>query len=764
MNISALRVRNWGPFEEEEFLFLDGVNFFLGPNESGKTWIVRGLMVGLLGRDLLEAQGWIGNPERPMQISMDFSTSAGEHRLSRIFEGGEERLCLTRLQGEGEKKLSEIRGEIHRFMGKTMGAGSDEILALYGMSPLSLIQREGIQRVVHAYEGLGQGIGFIPPGDAAQRIREEWISNEGKAGQGRLRALKRLLLSHQKELGQLSGLREAFQEAVDKRQRLLKDRSQLEEKRIALEERKNASLRREAAQEQLRRWTERREELEEMVTSLGRAQVRLVDVETRLDALDRFKRANLEDLSNRLNELQKNTEFVSWRFSSYQEAMGKLEAEHDKLEEGAPGIVELAEDPHRMDALSHTLEDLATCRERLERVQKVLSLSDKQKVGRGFAGKLLGALSGKAEGEDLREVELRLLHDRQRLEGALELEMSGVSLEDPRAALRKAAEIMGRLEDMAARKRELEGVGAELSVRRDSLQKRKEELLDETGADSLEDLAKKMEEVRELRAEKSRWEDALREGIASKGLDTLREEADRAREREKRLAHEVGDLEDRSWGPEDETVLNGVSEGLESLVQEISSLGQRAADTRERLVRGESELGGRIEYLTQETVRLKLKRSGASIAVQVLDALEEEMRAQTIPVVERELEGKLSLLTQGRHTRLSLCSPWPSLTISRDQGSAWPVKRFGTGTLWAAAVAMKLTVCSLFDKKGLTPLVLDSPFQTLDEDRSKGLLNLLSQEAKNGRQILCFTAWEKVDSFPQGSVPGLGWKCKRLDV
>jgi len=765
MKVSRVKVLNWGPFESKDLCLHEGAHFILGGNESGKSWFVRGLWVGLFGMDpSSELKKECESLKRTWEISVVFRSSSADYCLTRVYDGHHEAVQLLRTKEGKERKLTEIPGEVHRFLCKEMGVGSSEVLVLYAMEPMSLIREDGIRSVVHAYEGLGRKDGFISFGDASQRIRKSWLSEKGRASEERLRALKASIHSHQAELEQWSGTRDAYSQAMENRSRLMDERDKMEQERDHLEERKTAALRRSAAQEQLRRWRERREELEQMLGSLMRTRDRLENVNARLDALNRLRDSDLDEIAGRLSDLRKNIDSVSWKLGSCEDARGRLEEEKANLEEQDPGILALAENPGRMEALSGTLSDVEGCRERLERVQRALSNPGKSKLGRGWKGRILEAIFSREELEELREIESRLMVEMERLDGALRLEMSGISEIIPRTALQKALEMRTRLEEWTARQRELEGVHAELAVRLQSLENRKRDLFNETGTHDEDDLELKIRTVATLRSERSGWEDALKEGMASKGVETLKDEVENARDREKRLVEDMRSLDGYEWKEEQEIQLRCVQERLEILVQEISSEGERAMVFRDRLGMGEAQISGRIAHLNDEVERLQRSRFAAERAVQILMELEDETRSRTIPLLEREVERRLSILTNGRHTRMSLCSPWPSFTIRLDDQSAWPVARFGTGTQWAASVAMQLAVYSLFDPHAFTPLILDAPFHALDDDRRKALLCLLSQEAKRGRQILCFTQWEGLEAVSQDSVPGAGWRCTRLNT
>ncbi len=130
--LESLRMQNFGCYRDKTVEFQSGVNQIVGPNESGKSTIVRALFTVLFEdaatkkKTVASLQNWIVN--QPFKLTLNFSV-------------GEKRFTLVRDYGSGKDLMTDSDGMVYE--GKTINeklhtyfGASDRVLyeAIYSVS------------------------------------------------------------------------------------------------------------------------------------------------------------------------------------------------------------------------------------------------------------------------------------------------------------------------------------------------------------------------------------------------------------------------------------------------------------------------------------------------------------------------------------------------------------------------------------------------------------------------------------------------------
>jgi DNA repair exonuclease SbcCD ATPase subunit len=101
VRIKSLRLQNFGYFEDQKFVFEDGLNVIAGPNESGKSTVVEAILTALFedGSTRKKGVSALGNwrNKQPARITLEFRVDKSHLTLVRDYNTGQD--TLTDQQG-----------------------------------------------------------------------------------------------------------------------------------------------------------------------------------------------------------------------------------------------------------------------------------------------------------------------------------------------------------------------------------------------------------------------------------------------------------------------------------------------------------------------------------------------------------------------------------------------------------------------------------------------------------------------------------------
>lgn len=128
------------------------------------------------------------------------------------------------------------------------------------------------------------------------------------------------------------------------------------------------------------------------------------------------------------------------------------------------------------------------------------------------------------------------------------------------------------------------------------------------------------------------------------------------------------------------------------------------------------------------------------LAYNMLEEAEKNIRKTVSPYLSKTASRYFSAVTNGRYEGLRLGSVMElSYTVSESQAQA-DSKFLSGGSLDLAWFTLRLALHKRLSENENIPLILDEAFVYFDDKRLKAILELLSDKAKDGTQILLFSA------------------------
>ncbi len=165
--------------------------------------------------------------------------------------------------------------------------------------------------------------------------------------------------------------------------------------------------------------------------------------------------------------------------------------------------------------------------------------------------------------------------------------------------------------------------------------------------------------------------------------------------------------------------------------QELSLAELRArhtspAEIRERIAECKAEL---------ESSEKKLKAYVLARDSLILAA--EELRRGVAPALAKAAGKYMSTLTGGKYGELLLDN---SFALSYEaHGESRHIEYMSCGTQELAYLCLRFALADIISKEGALPIILDEATAHLDNDRARGLLDLMCERANEGSQHILFT-------------------------
>ena len=685
MRVREFTLRNFRRFRRETISLGEGINVVKGPNESGKSTLVQGLLAAFYWkvdatrrevresvtwgeRDgfVLEVEGDVGG--RPFRLVKDFSA----RKASLTWDGSE----ITDAAEIEEWVLESLGLGSEVAYRSTAGIRQDEVGEIAaGRKELS----ESLQTTVTGWEG---GEGALKARDSLERELAELLKGtRGPAkNPGPLAAAEEEIARWQATRDELARSVEARVDARRRLEEIGAEAADLGEKLAALEDLARDSLEREDIEEDIEDFHRRYRQLETATA--------LVAEDRALQDEERNRYAGLRQM---LEERREELGDLELRRAGVSEGLGILrqrleEAEKSRYEAWAPALI--------IAGLTLLLVGLAG-----------IALSPYM-LFLVLVGAAMGVIA-LYPGGYLRF--LRRGREYAALNNQVE-ELESKEWELARGVERIIAEAGCRSADHF---NELKLDYLELLARRKEIADKLEVLVPEGDVACLE------EEARRLATEVSLRERRLKE-LKGRTVDALRlqgilREKDALRARQERLREERIRLE---------VVLS--EEGVE-----------------EELLRAEEEL----EYMRARRARLQRRADALELACRWLESATGETLSSAARRLE-DLMGKyLGRITDNRYYQVRVDEGTFGLRVwSGEKGGHVEPELLSRGTVDQLYLAARLSLLEIICGDRRPPLLLDDPFVTFDSRRLARAMEVLRELAR-GQQVIIFTCGDHYDAY-----------------
>lgn len=618
-----------------------GLNVFAGPNESGKSTLVRAIRVAFLERhrtsSLKDLQPW-GDSGAAPQVELDFTLNGQQWKLSKRFI--KQQRCDLQIDGErlsgeeAENRLAQVLG--FDFAGK--GSSTEKH---WGVPGLLWIQQGAGQNLrepaEHAAQHLRSALGAMVSevassgGEAVigrvSEMLDQYQTATGKP-RGELRETTESIATLEQELAGLSDKRDTYRAQVDRLSELRAVHAQDEAERPweAMRQQKKDA---EAALEKARA-LEKEQAREKQ--SLERAQS---TVDYQKKELKRFSQQQ-EDLGRRQQELdaaKAAVERVSRELQTAEAA--RLRAKQERIEalnqfSLARQETQRADTQKELQAAKDRIEEIQSSLVEADRIESALKAMKQQRRDASIDEKAVEALRQKENTVETFRIRLESIATRlrytidpgQRIQlGDETLEGSGERLLDDEITV--DIEGIGRMQIVPGG----EGV-AEVGRKLAQAETECREAMQALGVESLQQALDRAEQVRKLDAS-IEAEQKLLKSYASNGVTALRDALEGEQQKRGLAEQKLADLPPP---PESEAVLPSV-EAAEQAAHSAEAALSEAESSWQALKQQEIEAGTRLEGIRLELEQLQAKldadeyKTAEADCRERLEAAEAEARA-----------------------------------------------------------------------------------------------------------------------------------------
>lgn len=702
MRLSRLRFEGFGCFNRGlDIHFDEGINVIIGPNESGKTTVVEGMMAILFGfpdratEDAYRPRGafsaWTGE--------LGLVTDEGEHVIARDFETG--RVLVTRVSPKGTATL--FQGEVRpRAAVEGAGAYLDLIEQILGFRdgavvrqtlfmPQSELEMALDDRIRHLLSGTRVG-------DYGQILRrlEDRLAQLSREGSGEHRSIR-------------PGRIESIEEEV-----------------------RGTGERLERAREALSLGGRLADEIAEHSAELARARALELEKAGLLANYNEFFEVNSErgDMERRLRILRDEKEKVKGLEADCQRVDAVIQARYQRFAGQGPELGE------SLRNLGNFQREVAEMSETLGKREKELTGTPWPRLQRlglttaaaafalTFGAFWLGGnpVFGLAAGLSIGLASFAGIH------------LLGRGKEQARIRLEtQVIELSERLEKRRGEMNQLEAQHYPLIGER-----RIKEVIEEfrsyreqadlfTRYAQVRDSHRPLNEVeadydsvfQRLRTADSRARDLIAQAPYLAGADENLEMVGASLEKARRERNEAA------------SAAQELTERLEALKLKQARLEGGQIENLEAL---ESDLAERRRLLG-DTIE---QRDALALALSALRECVSEFQEGHLDRLARRVGRLLQQVTGGRYERVTLDREFVPTVIARE-GDEYRPDQLSQATRDQLYMVLRMALSEEISGDGSGPLLMDDAFSHLDDARLEGLRGLLNDLATEGRQIILFT-------------------------
>jgi uncharacterized protein YhaN len=715
MKMKSLRMVNFRRFADEELTFSDGLNLLRGPNESGKSTIVRALMVALFEkpattstRTRLDSR-W-GAEEDPW-LELVFTDDGGEYRLVKDFGA---KKVLLQLPGD-EKPL-------------------------------------GSQKAVDAR--LSEMLGFRDP---AQYLRTACVTHDQMTSLGEDAGSAKKLAGMLREVIIGSSESAAMEKAVKSLS------AEIDELKRGMERPTNnpGTIRR--LQDEREMYISRQKDLSIGATDFAELRERLEEVE-RLIELKTAREAdlaNMIDKNRKLQEIEKGYDDAQRRFDvadTTQEKAKELDRIDRRIAESFPGFDEL--DPGADVELKKEMEMRASLKALTDQIAggkkeepAVAPVSHRQKKPprrsrpgglASLAGGLLFIVLGIVLGAAVQPALFALIAPGA---GLLAL---GVYLLRPGRLPDEAVATEEEAEEEPEADLDESLVRAEDKIER--LEASEREFLSESGCSDADDFFARFGSYSKLAAERRETAAGLKALLGGRTLEQVESDRRKAAIAVSACDEKLAELAAFKAAPAE---LEAAIREHGALVKELGELETERDGLSFHLLKTASDPEDALKieevvswlWEAEQSARRRLR-----VGVMARDAMRvasEEMLASAVPVLADSVGQTFSRLTDGRYQdvevsesdlAISVWSPEKNQMIEADD--LLPILSRGTASqLYLSA---RLELVGLLSGGMRPPLIFDDSFSYFDGIRLAALWEVL-EEVSQEQQVLLFTCTDRYD-------------------
>jgi DNA repair exonuclease SbcCD ATPase subunit len=301
---------------------------------------------------------------------------------------------------------------------------------------------------------------------------------------------------------------------------------------------------------------------------------------------------------------------------------------------------------------------------------------------------------------------------------------------DLAAALRPVEDLEQRRQEAIGLTRELQAAYAEVEI-------------DEADLDQAASaLRARLDRVARIERQRTRAVSAantLRTLLGHQTIDTLANQARRARERVKMEARDDGLLDETDAGRE--TLLSHKSE----LLRDLQRLERKEAEAQTLIAAQEAALPDvpglkeRLELVSERIGRIDFASGAVRIAREALEDAARETHRKFAPYLNAALQRHLPRITDGRYVNAVVDEDLQIRVQAPETGKLVPVNVLSRGTQDQIYFIQRLEIVRLLDPTtGEAPLLLDDAFTRFDARRLKSAFGILADTALE-RQVVLFT-------------------------
>lgn len=684
MHIVSVRVSEFGTIDDLEVDLSEGLNVISGPNETGKSTLMKAVWFALTRRCTSQAQeirAIVPNRGGTPEVEVHLQANGTTYELEKVFDGQSGQVSLRVDHSEGG--IDDYTGEeadevIREALGFGEASGRTGVPEHFGFWPAVWVGQEesevdpgkhltgegNPESISSVLAQIGGDVLAGSGADIVEKAREKYRAFYTESGNPTTRSgaplheAKKWRDDAEERFGELKQTRERYEEDLDEHERLQQEIARIEEQLPEL--RKEA----EEAEEKFQRVQRLRDELKTEEAELKSAESNVEQLENRKER----RTALREEIEKLENEKQEKEEEIGQR----KEALDEHREGRDELVEAKGQAEQEREELKRKERRLRAHLDVLRAQERLESIEdRIDELGDLVDERDDLTAKVAGIAVEEDDVEQLESLKEDRDEAQMRLEtaaaqlrftadgdvevrvGEEDLSLSEGEEEDRRIDEPTTIDIDSRLQIR------IEPGGEDLASIREEAQEAQEaydDALSDLGVDSLAEARSQHQRKDRLGAQlesvEGQIEDLMPEGEGD--LDEAKVQAEGAVDaaKEKREKHTEADRDDSLPADEEDVHarLDEVEEALEEATEDVEgrreAVQEHDAETQElqkKLQKAETQAEGIWESLRSAREDLQQHEGEHGPDEEIQEALAEateemEAKNETVEELQSELE------------------------------------------------------------------------------------------------------------------------------